>query len=158
MMVDIQEMRGLDGLERAARAVRRGVEHDNEVGLEGLLFRTRSPNIISRQHRKDGRDIIIEQNARILAERAQDVHEPKGRPDGIAVGVPMGRDDHALSAGKNGRRFTQCYNHVNVLLSRCVLRLPPILQRTRPRVWTCPLLQSLTAAPECERCNREIYR
>ncbi len=117
MMIDIEEMRRVDGLHGATRAVRRRVEHDEQVGLYGLFLVGSPNNIISRQHRKDGRDIIIEQNGSFLAERAQDVHEPERGPDGVAVRILVGCDDDPLSARQDGCCFTQCHYHVNVLLS-----------------------------------------
>ena len=149
-MIDIEEVLRMDRLEHIARAVHGRVEHDEEVGLYGSLQLRPANNIISRQHRKDGRNIIIEQNESFLAERAQDVHEAERRPDGVAVGVLVGRDDNPLSAGQDGCCFTQCHYHVNVLPSCRLRSLSTLSNRSSP----CPRPRSSAAALGCARCSR----
>ena len=95
MVVDI-EGRSIDRLFYPANAVKAHIHRYQKVCGDVLPFFHFPYKLISRQHRKCCRDIIIDENLHLFAQSLECMHEAKGTADGIAIGVHMGRNHNAL--------------------------------------------------------------
>ena len=95
MMIDIQD-RCLDDIGCLSYPVQTDIQRDQQIRRDALSFLRFPYKLISRQHRKCCRDIIIDENLRILAQAAQKMHQSQRRTDGITIRVHMGCDDDLL--------------------------------------------------------------
>jgi hypothetical protein len=106
MMVDIEGW-SANRLFYPANAVKAHIHRYQKVCGDVLPFFHFPYKLISRQHRKCCRDIIIDENLHLFAQSLECMHKTKGTADGIAIGVHMGSKHNAFMGFEFRCRFRQ---------------------------------------------------
>ena len=99
MMIDIEDPRRQKGLHHIAYAINARIENEQQV--DWLFFTSFSncrlfDDITGIEKGEIPRDIVIDDDAHLLSQIAQIVHDTQGRSDGVSIGIDMRRNDDVL--------------------------------------------------------------
>ena len=111
MMVDVEHVHSIDGIEYRSRALQLHIADDEEIGCVTCPLHGALDLLNPGQNAKGARDLIVDQHTRILALLPEAVHQPERRTDAVPIRTDVRGKDDSLCVGDHLCGFVECNLH-----------------------------------------------